>query len=57
MWFKSSLTTPAVVAISFCLIGGTVPAAAHTNLGDQLFKLLPDAGAAHEPRSIQGEQL
>ncbi len=28
MWFKSSYTTPALAAISFCLIGGTVPAAA-----------------------------
>ncbi len=28
MWFKSSFTTPAVAAISFCVIGGTVPAAA-----------------------------
>ncbi|MCH8822221.1 MAG: hypothetical protein IH984_01820 [Planctomycetes bacterium] len=28
MWFKSSFTIPAVAAISFCLIGGTAPAAA-----------------------------
>ena len=28
MWFKSNFTTPAVVAISFCLIGLTLPAAA-----------------------------
>ncbi len=28
MWFKSSFTIPAVAAISFCLIGGTSPAAA-----------------------------
>ncbi len=28
MSFKSSFTTPAVAAISFCLIGGTVPAVA-----------------------------
>ena len=28
MWIKSSFTTPAVAAISFCLIGGTSPAAA-----------------------------
>ena len=28
MWFKSSFTTPAVAAISFCLIGPTFPAAA-----------------------------
>ncbi|MCH8315682.1 MAG: hypothetical protein IID41_06875 [Planctomycetes bacterium] len=28
MWFKSSFTTPAVLAISFCLIGPTFPAAA-----------------------------
>ncbi len=28
MWFKSSFTTPAVAALSFCLIGGTSPAAA-----------------------------
>ncbi len=28
MWFKSSVTIRAVVAISFCLIGGTVPAVA-----------------------------
>ncbi len=27
MSFKSSFTTPAVAAISFCLIGGTAPAA------------------------------
>ncbi len=27
MSFKSNITTPAVAAISFCLIGGTVPAA------------------------------
>ena len=28
MWFKSNFTIPAVAAISFCLIGGTSPAAA-----------------------------
>ncbi|MEE9129111.1 MAG: right-handed parallel beta-helix repeat-containing protein [Phycisphaerales bacterium] len=28
MWFKSSFTIPAVAAISFCFIGGTVPAVA-----------------------------
>ncbi|MEE9128819.1 MAG: right-handed parallel beta-helix repeat-containing protein [Phycisphaerales bacterium] len=28
MWLKSSFTTPAVAAISFCLIGGTSPAVA-----------------------------
>ncbi len=28
MWFESSFTTPAVAAISFCLVRGTVPAAA-----------------------------
>ena len=28
MWFKSNVTIPAVAAISFCLIGGTVPVAA-----------------------------
>ena len=30
MWFKPSFTSPAVAAISFCFIGGTVPAAADT---------------------------
>ncbi len=34
MWFKSNFTTPTVVAISFCLIGGTVPAPAYADLGD-----------------------
>ena len=43
MWFKSNFTTPAVAAISFCLIGGTTPA--YADLGDQLAKLLPDDGA------------
>ena len=43
MWFKSNVTIPAVAAISFCLIGGTTPA--YADLGDQLFKLLPDDGA------------
>ena len=28
MWFKSRFTIPTVAASSFCLIGGTVPAAA-----------------------------
>ena len=28
MWFKSSFSIPAVVAISFCFIGGTTPAVA-----------------------------
>ena len=28
MWFKSIFTIPTVAAISFCLIGATVPAAA-----------------------------
>ena len=45
MWFKSSFTIPAVVVIGFWLIGGTVPAAAYADLGDQLFTLLPDDGA------------
>ncbi|MEE8156103.1 MAG: DUF3500 domain-containing protein [Phycisphaerales bacterium] len=45
MRFKSSFTTPAVAAISFCLIGGTVPASAYADLGDQLFKLLAKDGA------------
>ena len=45
MWFKSSFTTPAVAAISFCLIGGTSTAPAYADLGDQLFKLLADDGA------------
>ena len=44
MWFKSNFTIPAVAVISFCLIGGATPASA--DLGDQLFKLLPDDGAA-----------
>ncbi len=30
MSFKSSYTIPAVATISFCLIGGTVPATADT---------------------------
>ncbi|MEE8154667.1 MAG: FG-GAP repeat protein [Phycisphaerales bacterium] len=46
MWFKSSFPIPAVVAISFCLIGGTTPA--YADLGDQLFKLLADDGAAFD---------
>ena len=46
MLLKSSFTTPAVAAISFCLIGGTTPA--YADLGDQLFKLLPKDGAAEE---------
>ncbi len=45
MWFKSILRTPAVVAISFCFIGGTSTAPAYADLGDQLFKLLADDGA------------
>ena len=45
MWFKSSLTILAVAAISFCLIGGTVPAPGYADVGDQLAKLLPDDGA------------
>ena len=46
MSFKSSFTIPAVAAISLCLIGGTTPASA--DLGDQLFKLLADDGAADD---------
>ena len=46
MRFKSSFTTPAVAAISFCLIGGTSTAPAYADLGDQLAKLLPDDGAS-----------
>ncbi len=46
MWFKSNFTTPAVAAISFCLIGGTVPGTAYADLGDQLAKLLADNGAS-----------
>ncbi len=46
MCFKSNVTIPAVAAISFCLIGGTSPAPAYADLGDQLFKLLADDGAA-----------
>ncbi len=30
MWFKSSFTTPAVVVVGLCLVGGTVPAVADT---------------------------
>ena len=45
MWFKSSLTIPAVAAISFCLIGGTSTTPVYADLGDQLFKLLADDGA------------
>ena len=45
MWFKSSFTIPAVVVIGFWLIGGTVPAAAYADLGDQLFTLLSNDGA------------
>ncbi len=48
MWFKSSFTTPAVAAISFCLIGGKSPATANADLGDQVAKLLPDNGAAFD---------
>ena len=44
MSFTSSFTIPAVAAICFCLIGGTTPA--YADLGDQLFKLLADDGAA-----------
>ena len=57
MWFKSSFANRAVAAISFCLIGGTVSAPAYADLGDQLDRLLANDGAAHEPRSIEGEQL
>ncbi len=46
MSFRSNVTTPAVAAISFCLIGGTTPA--YADLGDQLAKLLPDDGAAND---------
>ncbi len=46
MRFKSRFTTPAIAAISFCLIGGITPA--YADLGDQLFKLLPDDGAADD---------
>ncbi len=46
MSFKSSFTTSAVAAISFCLIGGTTPA--YADLGDQLHKLLPKDGAAND---------
>ena len=48
MCFKSSFTSPAVAAISFCLIGGTVPAVAYADLGDKVAKLLPDHGAAFD---------
>ena len=43
MWIKSSFAIPAVAVSSFCIISGTTPA--HADLGDQLFKLLPDDGA------------
>ncbi|MEE8154546.1 MAG: FG-GAP repeat protein [Phycisphaerales bacterium] len=46
MSFKSNFTIPAVAAISLCSIGGTTPA--YADLGDQLFKLLPDDGAADD---------
>ncbi|MEE8154057.1 MAG: hypothetical protein V3T53_03740 [Phycisphaerales bacterium] len=46
MCLKSNFTTPAVAAISFCLIGGTTPA--YADLGDQLFKLLADDGAVFD---------
>ena len=42
MSFKSNFTTPAVVVVGFCLIGGTSPAPACADLGDQLFNLLAD---------------
>ena len=44
MWFKSRSTIPSLAAISFCLIGGTTPA--YADVGDQLFKLLANDGAA-----------
>ncbi len=46
MWFKSRTTIPSLAVISFCLIGGATPADA--DLGDQLFKLLPNDGAADD---------
>ncbi len=46
MWFKSRVTTPAVAAISFCLRGCTSTAPAYADVGDQLFTLVPDDGAA-----------
>ncbi|MEE9129090.1 MAG: FG-GAP repeat protein [Phycisphaerales bacterium] len=46
MWFKSSFTTLAVAAFCFCSIGGTTPT--YADLGDQLFKLLPDDGASSD---------
>ncbi len=44
MWSKSNLTTTAVAAISFCLIGATTPA--YADLGDQLAKLMANDGEA-----------
>ncbi len=52
MCFKSNVTTPAVAVISFCLIGGTSTTPAYADLGDQLFKLLPDDGAADDQFGI-----
>ena len=57
MRFKSSFTLPSVAAIGFCLIGGTVRAAAYAGLSDPLYEFLANNGAAHESPSIQGEQL
>ena len=57
MLFKSSFRVPAVVVVSFCLIGGASTAPVYADLGDQLFKLLPNNGAAREPQSIEGEEL
>ncbi|MEE8153477.1 MAG: FG-GAP repeat protein, partial [Phycisphaerales bacterium] len=44
MSFKSSYTIPAVAALCLNFIGRTTPA--YADLGDQLFKLLADDGAA-----------
>ncbi len=50
MWIKSSFTIPAVAALCFCFVGGTTPA--YADLGDQLFKLLPDDGAINDQFGI-----
>ncbi len=47
MWPRSNFATPAVVAISFCLIGGTVSAAAkilHVPVDDPTIQAGNDAG-------------
>ncbi|MEE8156447.1 MAG: hypothetical protein V3T53_15940 [Phycisphaerales bacterium] len=49
MWIKSSFTIPAVAAISFCLIGGPVPASAR-----QVAGVCPGEGDCGEPHGTPG---